>query len=231
MQQMKHSNKMFDTWVNSKHRHTKDSKNFTGKQVFKKKGLIISNRLLRRPACLKKRLKYEPIYKLLVVSKQEVSTEAGRGQPAPWVLTARSPVCDESEGCTLWSHSDVELIIAMAICDSSCFATRLGEEMGRSGEESLARSCKWSRSELYSMLTVLYRPHRFCCIFVRFSCNSFCSWSRRSFSCFCGESDRKITHFTAAHLFGAHLKFKWLYILHDIKQFNHNCFFVFFGEL
>lgn len=135
------------------------------------------------------------------MSRQALSWDAGSGQlcgePAS---SACVPACGKavwtkSAGSLLGSHSEEQLTISTVIWDSSSLSTRLGGEMDKSGDESLARSCKWSWSQPGSVLTLLHNPHRLCRVSSRFCSSSVCSCSKRSFSLFCRDNDGK------AHLF------------------------------
>lgn len=127
------------------------------------------------------------------MSRQVLIKDPGSGEPA-------SSVCVPASGAAVWtepadglvgSHSEEQLTISIVIWDSSSLPTKLGEELGKSGEESLARSCKWSWSEPDSMLTLLHNPTRLCRVSSRFCSSSVCSCSSRSFSFFCRENDSK----------------------------------------
>lgn len=89
-------------------------------------------------------------YSILSMSRQALSKDAGSGQlcgepvSSVRVLTCDAAVSTESAGSWFGSHPEEQLTILIMIWDSSSLPTRLGEEMGKSGEESLARSCKWS---------------------------------------------------------------------------------------
>lgn len=129
------------------------------------------------------------------MSRQSLSRDTGSGklcwEPDSSVCVPGSgaAVLIEPTGSLLGSHAEEQLTISIVIWDSSSLPTRLEEEMGGSGDESLARSCKWSWSEPDSMLTLLHNPHRLCRVSSRFCSSSVCSCSSRSFSLVCREKD------------------------------------------
>lgn len=129
-----------------------------------------SNRLLHDPAWLEITVDR---YKLLVVSIQALSKDA-EGQ------RGSSEQTRGADGTSPPPHSEEELTV-LPIGHSLCFSWRLKEEEGKSGEEER----KWSWSEPDSMLTLLQRPHRLCCISSRFCFSSVRSCRSRSFSLTC----------------------------------------------
>lgn len=162
------------------------------KEAFVKRGLqykMMLNRLLFGPVGFTITMKLHPDYKLLDMSKQALNKGAETGQPESSVQDCSSAVWTEVTGNPLCPHSKEEFTKTTS-CDSSLFSTRLADEMGKSGEDRLARSCKWSWSEPDSMLMLLQRPHTFCLISARFLFKSFCSWSSCSFSFFCERNQQ-----------------------------------------
>lgn len=139
----------------------------------------------------------ESNYKLLFISRQALSRDAGKEQlcgesaSSVCVPVSGATVLTDSAGGPLGSQSEEQLTISIVISDSSSFPARLGEDTEKSDEESLARSCKWSCSEPDSMLTLLHKPHRLCRASSRFCSSSVCSRRSRSFSLFCREGDSK----------------------------------------
>lgn len=136
-------------------------------------------------------MEFESNYKPLFMSRQALSGDAGTrqlcGEPAccVWAPACGAVVWTESEGGRpLGSHSEKQLTVLTVVWDPSSLATWLGGETGKSVEENLARSCKWSWSEPDSMLTLLYNPHRLCRISSRLSSSSLCSCCSRTFSLF-----------------------------------------------
>lgn len=126
---------------------------YTGKHINPKGGLQYILRvhpLLRGPARYEMTMEPKSNYKLLFMSRQTLSREVGTGQlcgePASSVCVPASgaAVSTEPAGGLLGSHSEEQLTISIVIWDSSSLPERLGEEMGASGEETLARSCMWS---------------------------------------------------------------------------------------
>lgn len=133
-------------------------------------------------------------YSILFMSRQSSSRVTGSGQfcwePDSSVCVPGScaTVLIELAGIFLGSHSE-DLTISIVILDSSYLPTRLEEEIDDSGEESLARSCKWSLSEPDSKPTLLHKPHRLCRVSSRFCSSSVRSCSSRSFSLVCKKQD------------------------------------------
>lgn len=127
--------------------------------------------------------------------RQTLSREEGLGQlcgePASSVCAPASGVAvwTESAGGLLGQRSEEQLTILIVIWDSSFLPTWLGEEMGESGEETLARSCTWSWSEPDSMLTLLHNSHRLCRVSSRFCSSSVLSCNSRSSWLFCRAND------------------------------------------
>lgn len=132
----------------------------------------------------------ESNYKLLFMSRQALSRDAGKEQlcgesaSSVCVPVSGATVLTDSAGGPLGSQSEEQLTISIVISDSSSFPARLGEDMGKSDEESLARSCTWSCSEPHSMLTLLHKPQKLCRVSSRFCSSSVCSRRSRSFSFF-----------------------------------------------
>lgn len=99
------------------------------------------------------------------------------------VLAGGAGVWTESAGAPLGSDSEEQLTISTVIWDPLSLDTR-PVVMGKSGEESLARSCSWSWSEPASMLTVLHNLQRLWRVSSRFCSSSVLSCSNLSFSPF-----------------------------------------------
>lgn len=89
-------------------------------------------------------MKLKQNHKLLVIFKQALSKDAETGQLASSEQVCSAVVSTNSDGAPLRTHSEVELTISRVIGDSSFFSARTGEVRGKSDEDSLARSCKWS---------------------------------------------------------------------------------------
>lgn len=81
-------------------------------------------------------------YSILFMARQSLSRETGSGKLSS---EADSPVGVSGSGASVlfWSSSEEQLTILIVICDSSPLDRGLVEETVGSGEDSLARSCKW----------------------------------------------------------------------------------------